>query len=523
VSDALPGKPASLIVGAIADEYPIVPRTPEQVAELEARYRPFESAGAWRKLHVDEPRWERYSRILRREIDDAGDQAWRDVQDRLIRATALDSTALDGLVPANPELTTMVLASSIQGRDDDLAGAIEVVAECNRRALILAGEAALAGRAIDPNFIALLQDVITESQATYTVTTESNVEVEVELPRRQYKPVTNYLVRSSGGVAVFAPAGRVAAEMERLSGELASADFVALHPVAQSAYVVYALLTIHPFADGNGRLARTVASIWLIRATGLPLLVFGDQWPRYYQAVEACQTGDPQTIVDFVAEVGISTMDIAVGLLGRPAVPLLARQRRTRRAPAPQVLEDGARGALRALAGELREALVSPPRGMRIAIGETRSAPVGHIESAYRVVEPDGAGRFGLAVAIRVDLPRQRAPTVAPWVAAASAGQVAAQRPPVASVDLEFVALVSQMPGDLLPIALRETRGKELLEFALTDVYPLVLEPASLRIRLWVRRLLNDALAPILPAPKRSDASRRAGASRPPSADGGSS
>jgi hypothetical protein len=41
---------APLVAGESEDEYPVVPRTPEQVAELEASYRPFDSAAAWRRV-----------------------------------------------------------------------------------------------------------------------------------------------------------------------------------------------------------------------------------------------------------------------------------------------------------------------------------------------------------------------------------------------------------------------------------------------------------------------------------------
>src|SRR5258708_6956836 len=194
-----------------------VPRTANELAELEASYRPFQSAEAWSGLRVDTPRWSRFAHILARRRGTAGESAWADAVDRLLRAAALDSAALDGLFPANPELTTMVLGSSISGTDgDEPADPVEVVAECHRRALVLASEAAANGRAVDSHLIAVLQDVITESQATYTVTTEHGDSVEVDLPRRQYKPVSNYLLLPSGGLAAFTPASMVAAEVTRL-------------------------------------------------------------------------------------------------------------------------------------------------------------------------------------------------------------------------------------------------------------------------------------------------------------------
>lgn len=479
-----------------------VPSPQDALAELEAGYQPFTGFGAWQRAHVDEPRWARYLHNLTRRVSEATEEEWADVQDRMLRAAALESGALDGLFPANPELTATVLARSIgkRGAAEEPGGAVGVVAECHRRALVLAGEAAADGRPVDANLMAVLQDVITEAQATYTVTTEDGVDVEVELPRRQYKPVSNYMVLPSGGLAAFTPAGQVAAEMERLTGEFASAEFGCGHPVVQAAYAHYALTAIHPFSDGNGRLARTVASIFLLRSAGVPLLVFADQWPSYYQALGyhalgAVQRADErQALVDYAAMAAMAAMDFAANLLApRSLVPLSGgRPARRRRPPPTAVLDDGARGLLDTLAIEIREVLVSPPRGVRIAVAETRAAPDGHIEGAYRVVEDARTGRFGLRVAVRVD---------------SGTGPAAA--------DLEFVALASEVPHDLLPVALRETRSNDLLEVALADAYPLVLEPAALRIRLWAKRLLAEALAPIMPSPPiRQPGARRRQAAR---------
>lgn len=483
--------------GDVQTGYPGVPRTAEELAALEASYQPFQGVASWRRLHVDEPRWARYARVLTRRVNQAGEQAWADTQDRLVRAATLESAALDGLFPANPELISTVLDGAIREPEssDEMTEAIELIAECHRRALILAGEAAADSRVIDINLMAVLQDVITESQATYTVTTEQGVNVEVELPRRQYKPVSNYLVLPGGGLAVFTPAGRVAAEMARLADELSSPDFAVLHPAVQAAYAHYALTAIHPFADGNGRLARTVASIFLMPSTGLPFLVFADQWPSYYQALKnATQNQDAQSLVDYFAATAITAMDFAANMLARAAIGLpgagRASRTRSRRRPPRTALDEGARRLLDALAVELREVLVSPPRGVRLAIAQTRAIPADHIESAYRIVPAEKAGRVGIRVAVRVD------------------ESTAARTEPIA-IDLEFIALASELPHDLLPLALREIQSKELLEVPLADAYPLVLEPTALRIRLWAQRLLTEALAPILPAAAERSRARR--------------
>ena len=87
----------------------------------------------------------------------------------------------------------------------------------------------------------------------------------------------------------------------------------------------YALTAIHPFADGNGRLARVVASMFLIRSAGVPLLVFADQWPAYYQALgyhalgAAHRPADRQLLADYVSTAALSAMDIAANLLAAAA------------------------------------------------------------------------------------------------------------------------------------------------------------------------------------------------------------
>ena len=470
------------MVNDIEPSFPYIPSTPEELAKLEESYRPFRAVGAWRGAHVDQPRWARYSHILAHRTKTADQGEWANIRGRLLRAAALESGALDGLFPSNPELTATVLSCSIAKPEvlDDASETVQVVAECHRRALILACEAAQDGRIIDTNFMAVLQDVITESQATYTVTTERGVNVEVDLPRRQYKPVSNYLVLPDRRLTVFAPASRVALEMERLAAVLNSAEFGRIHTAVQAAYTHYALTAIHPFADGNGRLARTVASLFLMRSADVPMLVFADQWPAYYQAVAAAQAGDAQPLVDHVSAGAIAAMDLAASLLAPrhrnlPSGGPPATGQRRDRVPTT-VLDDAGRGLLEALLIQLREVLVSPPRGIRLAVAETPAAPVGHEENGYRIVADPRTGRPGIRIAVHID--GQTEPAVA---------------------DLEFVALVSELPGDLLPIALREMQSKELFEVALADAYPLVLEPTMMRVRLWVERLLTDGFAPILP------------------------
>src|SRR3972149_8795698 len=98
--------------------------------------------------------------------------------------------------------------------------------------------------------------------------------------------------------------------MGRLMQNLRTDDFSNLHPVVQSAYAHYAFVRIHPFADGNGRVARTLASVYLMKESYIPLIIFSDQRDAYIDALEAADEGDFQLFSDFIFQRGIGAMEL---------------------------------------------------------------------------------------------------------------------------------------------------------------------------------------------------------------------
>lgn len=81
-------------------------------------------------------------------------------------------------------------------------------------------------------------------------------------------------------------------------------EAVGLHPVVLAAELHERIVTIHPFIDGNGRTARLVMNLTLLRH-GFPLAILkGDAESRltYYNALEKVQTtGDKTDFIQLVA------------------------------------------------------------------------------------------------------------------------------------------------------------------------------------------------------------------------------
>jgi len=74
-----------------------------------------------------------------------------------------------------------------------------------------------------------------------------------------------------------------------------------LHPVELVAVVHTKMVQIHPFTDGNGRVARLVMN-WILLRSGHPMLyIEARDKIHYYEAIEAADRGDQKPIVKYAA------------------------------------------------------------------------------------------------------------------------------------------------------------------------------------------------------------------------------
>jgi|GEM_PF-1186181 len=75
-----------------------------------------------------------------------------------------------------------------------------------------------------------------------------------------------------------------------------------IHPLQLGAIIHFLLVTIHPFKDSNGRVARIIHSLILLKS-GYTLFVFDpDKKNRYFDMLEAGRKQDIEGFVDFILE-----------------------------------------------------------------------------------------------------------------------------------------------------------------------------------------------------------------------------
>jgi Fic family protein len=254
------------------------------------------------------------------QVDDAALQ--RSVE-TATRWAAVDTGAIEGLYEVERGFTFSVAVSTTALDNahievgSDVVRAIRDAIEGYDYVL----DVATNSREVTEVWIKELHATICASQETYKVYTDAGPQ-ERRLPKGEYKQEPNSPVKlRTGEVHPYAPPSDTGPEMARLVEQLKSSAFAAAHPVLQAAYAHYAFVCIHPFADGNGRVARALASTYVYRSPGVPLVIFADQKNVYLDALEAADTGDPTRFVDFIRDCVIDIMGMVREDLRREVRP----------------------------------------------------------------------------------------------------------------------------------------------------------------------------------------------------------
>lgn len=88
-----------------------------------------------------------------------------------------------------------------------------------------------------------------------------------------------------------------------------------LHPIELAALLHHKLVYIHPFFDGNGRTARLVMNIVLMRK-GYPLaIVLRNDRAKYYRMLARADKGELEPLVKFISQAVERSLDIYLKVL----------------------------------------------------------------------------------------------------------------------------------------------------------------------------------------------------------------
>lgn len=151
------------------------------------------------------------------------------------------------------------------------------------------------------HFIRSMHEQLTSHQNYTEAMTSDGRLVKVELLKGKYKEQPNNPKRPDGNVHEYCPPELVIDEMERLVKLYLRYELDA-PPEILSAWLHHRFTQIHPFQDGNGRIARAIASLVFLKAGLFPLVVRDSDREDYITALEKADNGDLSPLVKLFAK-----------------------------------------------------------------------------------------------------------------------------------------------------------------------------------------------------------------------------
>ena len=169
-------------------------------------------------------------------------------------------------------------------------------------------------RELKLSYIKELHVVLMDNQRTYVARDTLGNWVTRDLPRGTWKSLRNDVEHIDGGKFEFCPPEHVQQEMENLLNWHDEHIKGGVPPDVQAAWLHHRFAIIHPFTDGNGRVARCLATLVLLKARWLPLVVTRTDRDEYIAALRAADNGELKALVDQVGALQRKAIREAISL-----------------------------------------------------------------------------------------------------------------------------------------------------------------------------------------------------------------
>lgn len=268
----------------------------------------------WKRITLDE-RWLKTdtsefddlapSWYKKRKEFEKGDSGYQEFLDRLKRQHAIETGIVEKLYDLSEGITQTLIKegfveSYISHEDTNIPPKkLMQYLHDHFEAMDFIFDLVKSNRPLTVGFIKELHHLVTQHQDyTEAINTLGEV-VQVKLLKGEFKKHENNPKREDGQVFVYCPPIHVESEMDELIRIYEEQSEKELSPIILSAWVHHAFTQIHPFQDGNGRIARLLASLILIKNGLLPFTVKRVDKPKYINALESADNNEPQSLVTF--------------------------------------------------------------------------------------------------------------------------------------------------------------------------------------------------------------------------------
>lgn len=263
------------------------------------------------ELRVIERKWHEQQNQIRSKADFA------QFEIELKREWAIETGLIERLYTFNDEVTQFlirngIIAKYIPNSEQQDSKFVELIIKDQESALNDLFELVARERELSTSYIKELHSLITRHQETCEALDQFGRPVEVRLLRGEYKSLPNNPTLPNGVVYQYCPPEHVASEMDRMCALHRRHIEAEVAPEVEAAWLHHRFSSIHPFQDGNGRVARAIASLVFIQQDWFPLVVRNKDRTRYIKALENADSGQLKPLVVFFSELQIENFRNAI-------------------------------------------------------------------------------------------------------------------------------------------------------------------------------------------------------------------
>jgi len=127
----------------------------------------------------------------------------------------------------------------------------------------------------------------------------------------EYKIQPNHVLLPNGDIHYYVDPIQVQPQMQELINWIAKNE-TKLHPILLASIVHYNLVRIHAFDDGNGRGARILMNLILMKHNFFPAVIKTEKKRKYLRALQKADKGDINPFITFIATELIETQESVI-------------------------------------------------------------------------------------------------------------------------------------------------------------------------------------------------------------------
>ena len=238
----------------------------------------------------------------------ANTEAMRHFNARLARHWAIETGIIEGIYKIDRGITELLIEKGIEtaliphGATDRPAEAVVAILRDHETVLEGLFDFIASRRSLSTSYIKEIHQNLCAHQDTVEARDAQGRSLQPPLLKGAWKRHPNNPHRANGLLHEYCPPEQTASEMDRLIAMHHQHGLSNVAPEVEAAWLHHRFSQIHPFQDGNGRVARALASLVLLRAQLFPFTVDRSEREAYISNLEKADAGEFGPLVEMIAK-----------------------------------------------------------------------------------------------------------------------------------------------------------------------------------------------------------------------------